>query len=466
MTNNTSTIKTLSQTIAVAITGLGLSVAVHSETLEEIYQQALINDHQFKAAQAAYAAGQENLAIGRAGLLPQAGVSYQYTRSELTIDPTDGGTGGEETTTSKVLSAELVQPLFDMAAWYNYRRGASLSNLAEAQFHLAEQDLIIRTAEAYFEALKAVDTLETAIAEESALGHQLEQTRQRFEVGLTAITEVHEAQAAYDSAVALRLTSEGNLGIAFEALEVITGHPYNQLAPIKDQFPVDKPVPADRHEWVEMAVENNYALNAASLSAEAAKRASRAQTSEHLPTISGRLAYGDTSSDSDSTLIDPAGDPRFFEGEETSVSVSISLPLFAGGGLSAQRRQAHQQYLQTREEFYQTQRDVVQDTRSLYLSVITSVASVKARAQAITSSRSALEATQAGYDVGTRDLVDVLNAQRSLYSAQRDYYDALYTYVLNSLRLKAAAGHLSGEDIANLNQWLDQQNPVSRDRLL
>ena len=461
MTNYTSMMKQLTRTITVTVAILGLSAAVHGETLEEIYQQALLNDHQFKAAQAAYAGGQENLAIGRAGLLPQIGASYQYSRSESTIEPMNGSPGEERTTTSKILGAELVQPLFDMAAWYNYRRGKSLSNLAEAQFHLAEQDLIIRTAEAYFEALKAVDNLETAIAEESALGHQLEQTKQRFEVGLTAITEVHEAQAAYDSSVALRLTTEGNLGIAFEALEVLTGRPYNQLAPIQDRFPVDKPVPADRHEWVELAVQNNFSLNAASLSAEAAKRAAKAQTSQHLPTVSGRLAYNDTSRDNDLIGVGVGGQP-LFEGEETSIGVTVSLPLFAGGGLSAQRRQAHQQYLQTQEEFYQAQRDVVQDTRSLYLSVVTSVASVKARQQAITSSRSALEATQAGYDVGTRDLVDVLNAQRSLYSAQRDYYDALYTYVLNSLRLKAAAGLLSGEDIASLNQWLDQQNPVTK----
>ncbi len=469
MTSHIFSRKRFRQTIALAITSFGLAMAAHGETLEQIYQQALLNDHEFKAAQAAFAAGQENLAIGRAGLLPQIGGTYVYSRRELTEDRTDGAGEEETTTTSKVLSAELRQPLFDLSAWYNYQRGDSLSSLAEAQFGAEKQDLIIRTAEAYFDALKAVDNLETAIAEESALSHQLEQTKQRFDVGLTAITEVHEAQAAYDTAVALRLTTEGNLGIAFEALEVLTGEPHDQLAPIRDNFPVDRPVPADRHEWVEMAVQNNYSLSAASFNAQAARQTSRAQTSEHLPTVYGQLGYSDTSTDSELAGL-PAGpdvglNSFIREGEETSVSVTVSLPLFTGGGTSARRRQAQQESLQAQEEFYQAQRDVVQSTRSLHLSVVTSVASVKARQQAITSSRSALEATQAGYDVGTRDLVDVLNAQRNLYSAQRDYYDALYTYVLNSLRLKAAAGTLSAEDIAALNQWLDPQNPVSKNKL-
>lgn len=443
----------VSRAFAVAIAALGFCVPAHSETLENIYQQAVLNDHQFKAAQAAYAGGQENRAIGRAGLLPQIGGSYRHSRVDF--EPAAANAGEYETTT-KELRAELNQPLFDLAAWHNYKRGDALSDQAAALFGAAQQDLIIRTAEAYFDALNAVDNLETAIAEEQALSHQLEQTRQRFEVGLTAITEVHEAQAAYDTAVALRLTTEGNLGIAFEALEVLTGAPYAQLAPIKDNFPVTPPEPADRHEWVEFALENNFSLAAASLSAKAARSTARARASDHLPTVTGQLAYADL--DGETTLTDD------FQriGEEKSISVILSVPLYYGGGISASRRQAQQQYQEAQEEFYQTQRDIVQATRSLHLSVVTSVASVKAREQAITSSRSALEATQAGYDVGTRDLVDVLNAQRSLFSAQRDYYDALYTYVLNSLRLKAVAGMLSAKDITDLNLWLDQQNPVRR----
>jgi outer membrane protein len=455
--------KHFTRTLVAAVTALGLCANAHSDTLIEIYQQALENDHQFQAAQAASAAGQQNLAIGRSRLLPQIGGSYQYARRELTQN--DGNGDAESTTTTKSLNAELTQPLFNLAAWYSYRRGDALADLAAAQFAQAKQNLIIRTAEAYFEALNAVDTLETAIAEESALEQQLEQTKQRFEVGLTAITEVHEAQAAYDSAVALRLLAEGDLGIAFEALEVITGRPHEQLAPLQDNFPVTKPEPADREEWVEAAAENNFALQAAALNARAAKRAARAQASEHLPTVSGRLAYSDTNSDREMATAGPGVGPGsnfLFEGEETSASIVLNVPLYSGGRISATRRQAHYQFLEARQEFFQAQRDVVQQTRSLYLSVVTSVATVKARQQAVTSSRSALEATKAGYDVGTRDLVDVLNAQRALYSAQRDYYDALYTYVLNSLRLKASAGMLSSEDVAELNQWLNPQNPVSQ----
>jgi outer membrane protein len=420
-----------------------------------MYLQALENDHSFKAAQANRDAGLENKNLGRAGLLPQieatAGVGQSRIDSNGTeAPPSEPGKFDVDQTNYGV---QLRQAIFDMSSWHQYTRGKALTNAAQAEFALAEQNLILRVANAYFDALKAVDNLATAKAEEAALARQLEQTKQRFAVGLTAITEVHEAQAVYDSSVADRLVASGRLGIAFEALEVITGKRTDSLNPLSAQFPVEAPKPAAREEWVNMARESNAALKLASFVKDAEEARAKSAKSEHLPKLSGALSYnGSETNRDDLTAEDQTG---------TSIRLDLSVPLYTGGRLSASRRQAYSQYLSAKEDYFRTQRDIVQETHSYHLAVLTSAATVKARKQAITSSRSALDATKAGYDVGTRDLVDVLNAQRNVFRAERDYSETLYTYVVASLRLKQAAGVLAAKDVNDLDQWLDPSKPVT-----
>ncbi|WP_018276896.1 TolC family outer membrane protein [Teredinibacter turnerae] len=440
----------------------GLTTSIQAATLEEIYQQALESDHTYKAAQANLDVGKESSKIGLAGLLPSVNATASYT--EQTTDSSgklDDGTDLDKSSvdgTTSGYQVTLRQPLFNMNSWYRYQNGRATSDIAEERFDIAEESLILRTATAYFDALQAVDNLSTAKAEENALSHQLEQTRQRFEVGLTAITEVHEAQAVFDSATAERLLAEGQLGISFEALEVLTGRPQSSLAPLKKDLPVASPVPAERTAWVEMALKNNNTLQVEKLNADAAKFNKKAATANHLPTVTFEAGYSDYTNEGYSQNFGQDGE---FDTQEQTIGVVLSVPIFNGGGTSASRRQAAKQYIAAREVMSQTQRDVIQQTRSRHLTVLTNVATVKARSQAIVSNQSALEATQAGYDVGTRDLVDVLNAQRNLYRAQRDYYDALYSYVLSTLELKQAAGTLSSEDVAELNQWLDTSRNVT-----
>ncbi len=439
-----------------------------AETLAEIYSLALESDHQLKADTAAYLAGKEALAQGRAGLLPQINAEGSYSESDEDSDSVrsfvfegevrSSATQGESDSETTSYSVSLTQPLFNMAAWFGYQQGKNLSNQAEAQFSADQQSLIIRVADAYFNVLRAIDNLETSIAEEKALSHQLEQTKQRFEVGLTAITDVHEAQAAYDSATATTLQARGNMGIAYEALEVLTGQPHSEVAPLKERFPVVSPEPAARHEWVAFALNNNYALKAAKFSAEAARQNAKVRASGHLPTLTGSLSYRDSDSDGTDTQ-----DLDFIsDSEATTVALSLQVPIYSGGRTSSQRRQAHQQFMQSQELYNKAQRDTIQNARSLHLTVTTDVAQVKARKQAITSNKSALEATQAGYEVGTRNLVDVLVAQRNLYQAQRNFDNARYDYVINMLRLKEVAGNLTPEDIQQMNQWLDSQQQVNR----
>ncbi len=451
-----------------ALLGIAWSSASHAETLAEIYQQALQNDHKFKAARAAYEAGRENEKIGLSGLLPQINgeVSWQETETnELGFEPgldeldmlTEEAVDRTTETTTSGYKVSLTQPLFDMGAWHSYQSGKLRRKVADAQLKTAQQALIIRTAEAYFDVLRAIDNFETARAEENANSHQLEQSQKRFEVGLTAITEVHETQAAYDNSLARRLLAEGNVGIKFEALEVITGQAYRSVSPLKPHFPISPPSPSNRKEWVDFATQNNFSLAAASLGAEVLRQIANQSKAAHYPKLTGNISYSDTNRDttrgSAITDIDTDG-PSF--------GVTLSIPLFAGGGISASRRQAANNYLEAKENYLQTQRDIIQQARSLHLTVLTDVATVKARKQAIKSNQSAVEATKAGYDVGTRDLVDVLVAQRSLYTAQSNYSDALYTYVLNTLKLKQVAGLLTEKDISELDAWLDPSRSQNR----
>lgn len=426
------------------------SQSVTAETLLDIYQQAQQNDHLFQSAKANLAAGLEDETINRAALLPQISAGAEYAESRKTNKITDSDQDGR----NQGYSINLNQNLINFRAWNTSSQGKALADLARAQYLKDQQDLILRTARAYFDALKAVDNLASANAEKESYSHQLEQTKQRFEVGLTAITEVHEAQARYDSGVANQLIAEGGLGIAFEALEVITGQSYTGLSPLKEGFPVEPPTPAQREPWEEEALKYNVDLKLAEHQRESADALAKAAKSEHYPVVTGALSYGNQRQDQ---FQNPAFDT---ESEGFTVGVNLQVPIFAGGGISATRRKAASQALSVKELYFQTRRAVVQTTRASHLRVITAAATVDARKQAILSNQSALEATQAGYDVGTRDLVDVLNAQRLLYIAQRDYFDALYAYVLATLELKQAAGTLTENDVVELNSWLDRSHSV------
>lgn len=450
----------------------GLSQA---DTLLEIYQQALDNDPELAAARAALEAGKESEKIGFSNLLPQidGSASYSQDDSETSSDSvfviggqvipsvSERDSDGDNTS----YSVTLRQPVFDMAAWYAYKQGKVDTDAAVVQFKADQQDFIVRVATAYFDVLRATDTLETALAEKRALESQLEQTRQRYEVGLTAITDVHEVQAQYDSAVAAVIAARGNLAIFYEALAVLTGEPTETVAPIESDFPVTNPVPTQRSEWVDFALTNNYSLQAAKLNAEFADLTAKARRSAHLPTLSATLSVRENDSSSDGVVRTPGQPPRNTtsdnESSVTSIGLNLNVPLYSGGRISAQRRQAYYQSMRAEDLFNLTKRQTIQLARSAHLAVETGVVRVEALRQAIVSAQSALEATQAGYEVGTRTLVDVLLAQRALYQAQNNYYDALYTYIIDTLTLKQAAGTLGPEDVVNLNKWLDEDHQIS-----
>jgi len=443
-----------------------------ADTLSEIYELALQNDPQLRSAHATYLAANENKALLRAGLLPSLIASGSYSESE-----DDGSVLGSDFTllTDAVTDTDttsyditLSQPLFDLPAWFGFQQGKALSEQAAAQFAAERQAQIVRVVDAYLNVLRASENLATSEAEEEAVGRQLEQTRERYEVGLLPITDVHEAQSAYDNTVVNTLESRGALGIAFEALGVLTGQTHQQLAGLKADFPITKPEPLAREEWVNFALANNYALKAAQLARDAAEFNAKAKKLEHVPKVTASFTYQDLDSDSFASgvstdfgsegggLADLSAPSSIDQATEVW-AISVQAPIFLGGSISAQRRQAGHQAVAAEEGARLVQRNTIQQARSQHLSVVTNAERVKARQQAVISAESALEATQAGYEVGTRNIVDVLIAQRAQFQAKRNYANARYDYIGSMLALMEVAGQLSPDEIYKFDAWL---NPV------
>jgi outer membrane protein len=428
-----------------------------ADSLTDIYESAVQNDPVLRAARANFNADRENKHIARGALLPQLSISGDYTQSELNDSSPIVGMGGLIDSDTTSYSASLNQAIFDMPSWYSFQSSKALSESARAQFSADQQALIIRVSSAYFDVLRAYDNLQTRDAEERAIQRQLEQTRERFEVGLLPVTDVHEAQAVFDDAAVNSLEARGALNIAFEGLAVLTGQDHQVLAGLMENFAATNPEPLSNQEWVDFAIGNNFQLKAAKLGKDAAYNNAKAALSARLPKISGRASYFDSDSDG-SRYAAP------FESQQDGHSfvVSVSMPIWMGGSVDAQRRQARQRSIASDEGYIASKRNTVQAARSSHQLVLTNTARVKARQQSITSADSALQATQAGYEVGTRNIVDVLVAQRTVYQAQRNYSNARYDYILSMMRLKEVAGQLSPEDIYQLNAWLDPQLTISK----
>ena len=450
---------------AIASTTLLMAPIALSESLLDIYEIALDNDAQLRAETAQYRADLELKTLALAPLLPQVstGVSRSMRDSENTrlsiIDFQDGNvviadqTTGSRTYTTRY-DISLSQTLFDLSAWFDWKAGSERSKQAEATLADAQQNLIVRVSEAYFGVLRAQDNLRAAKAQERALARQLEQTRQRFNVGLIAITDVYEAEARHDLAGVTRIVEENNVAVALERLSVLTGQQHGQLKLLSDEFTPELPTPTDRAAWVDFALENNYDLAAVRFAEEAARQNAKARQMGHAPRVSAQLSYSE--SDTTGTVTPPNAFnlPPNSEGEDESFQVRLDMPLYAGGSISANRRRAAEQFNAARENRINLTRNTITASRSLHMTLTSDVARVKARKQAIKSTQSALDATVAGYEVGTRNIVDVLNAQNAVFSARRDYANSRYDYVLNSMRLKENAGTLSPEDIVALEAFL------------
>ena len=431
---------------------LFISFNISSESLLDIYNEALENDPTYKAAEYSYLADKELKVQGRAALLPSITLSGStnwneyYQNKEL-----------QQQYNSFSSSARVTQPLFRLDTWFQYRQSKSLTDAAEADFAFEQQNLLVRTAELYFGVLRAIDNLNAAISEEKAIKKQLDQAKQRFEVGLSAITGVQEAQLAFDLSKASRIRTEGSLYSARESLNALIGREIFSLNELGDGLLIDLPTPSSKETWVELALENNYQLKAAYLRKKAAKSSARSVASNHLPKIDivGSQSESETNQfNYEGFNINGQGIPVPSVTGRRNYAIQLSMPLFQGGAVNSRRKQAYSQYERANENTLFTERRIIQEVRSQFSNVLTLVANVNAQKQAVISATSALEATQVGYRVGTRNVVDLLQAEKNLYSAEKNLANAKYDYILANLRLGLASGTITPADIVKINNLL------------
>ncbi|MBZ0071597.1 MAG: TolC family outer membrane protein [Gammaproteobacteria bacterium] len=432
-----------------ALTCAGLSGAAQADSLYEIYQLAQERDPTLRAAAAARDATLEVRPQSRAGLLPIIGLSGDVSRNSYEKrNPLPGET---DTTfsTNQSYGLNLTQPVFRWDRWVALDQADSLVTQAQAQFGAAEQDLMVRTAERYFAVLAAQDLVRLAGKEKESIGRQLEQAQQRFEVGLSAITDVQEAQARYDTTVADEIRAQNQLDSTREQLREIIGEPRENLDPVRDtDFRLVAPEPQAQQNWVDTALQQNPSLAAARAGSEAARQQIEIARSGHYPTLDANASY--TYQESNFGGVFP------LERNDGSIGLQLAVPLYQGGAVNSRTREARFRFDEAREQLDVTQRAIERQTRDAYRGVVTGISEVRAAEQARTSSTTALEAAETGFEVGTRTIVDVLDAQRALTLAELNLSQTRYDYLLNSLRLKQAAGTLAPADLEAMTGWLEQ----------
>jgi len=452
--------------LLICVAGLAISQAGFCETFMEIYQSALRSDPTLREADANRMAALEAKPQARASLLPQIVGDASYSNVETSgSNQTNSPRGGFFTSLFKASSnvkawdIQLRQTLFRWDQVVTLKQASKQVAQADINYKAAVQDLITRVAAAFFNVLAAEDTLRSEQASKKAIGRQLEQAKKRFEVGLIAITDVQEAQAGWDQAVAAEISAKRSLANQKEVLREITGeYPRNLSAPRKE-IPLNNPDPQDEDQWVEVALQQNLSLIASDIGVEISRDNVRLARTRYFPTIdlvvsrNKRISTGNLAT---SILPAPLGgaSPSDSNSRTDTIGFQLSMPIFTGGTTTSKLRQAVYLHRAAREQLERVARQTERETRDAYLGVISEISRVKALKQAQTSSQTALEATEAGFEVGTRTTVDVLNARQALFIAETNYLRSRYDYIINVLRLKQAAGTLNGEDIVEVDNWL------------
>ncbi len=427
-----------------------------STDLVEVYELAYASDPTLQAAEATRYSVAEGTVQARALLLPQVSGSYSWSNTDSESVQTSldvESTPSTRDADSRDLRLRLDQTIYDRSNYTRLAGARANTARAEADYDAAVDSLLLRTTEAYFNVLTAQDGLAFAVAQEKAVRRQLDQAEQRFEVGLSAITDVHEAQARADQSRASAILAENDVEDALQALEEIAGQPVTGLKRLRTDLNMGPPEPSVPDEWVQQAMSMSPSLRARELQLEGANHAVDTAKAGHYPTLSAFVTYSDNDTTGDRTFAGVPGSADSAD-ERTTIGVTLNVPIYAGGATQSGVRQAVYDREAAVDNVEAERRAVNRSIRNAYRAVIAGISEVQARKQALVSAQSALEATEAGFEVGTRTIVDVLLSQQTLFQAQRDDSQARHNLVLNRLRLNQAAGTIELEDLRKINQLL------------
>ncbi len=427
-----------------------LPLSAQAENLLQVYRDARAYDAQYAAARYALQAGQEKLPQGKALLLPTLGLSANLTDTRLQLDSDNQSLLPSYTRNfrSDGYALNLTQPIYRKQNFLQYDEAGYEVKQAEATFGQAAQDLIVRTAQAYFDVLAAQDTLTLVGAQKVAISEQLAQAKRNFEVGTATITDTHEAQARYDLVVAQEIAAQNDLQNKKSALQQLTGKEYAGLTPLRRNVKLSPPNPNDAQSWVDLAEKQSYPVQLQQATTEIANLEMKRNAAGHYPTLDFVASYGQT---------DQTGSSLTAVGSNVNqgvVGLQLEVPLYQGGAISSREREAAANYEQAKQNLENARRSAALAARQAYLGVVNGVAQVGALEQALVSSQSALDSNKLGYEVGVRINIDVLNAQQQLYSTERDLAVARYNTITTQLKLKAAAGSLGETDLEQINQAL------------
>ncbi len=429
-----------------AVAALFATGTAQAADLFGIYQEALAKDARYQAARAAYQAAQERLPQGRAGLLPQA--SFGYSRD---YNDVDNSLRGRDSYTSDQWNVTASQPLFRMQNFVAYEQAKIQVEQAESQFATATQDLIFRVSQSYFDILLARVNVELAGAQKKAIGEQLEQAKRNFEVGTATIVDTYEAQARFDLTNAQEIAAKNQLEIARRALQQIIGRFPDELQRARGQtFELFEPDPPRMEDWIAIGEKNSLELKTQQAAYDlATKEVDRARAG-HYPTVDLVASYTDASNVGTGVSATGTG----IDSKNTQVGVQVAVPIFEGFATQSRVREALSNQDRALQDLDNVRRTITQRVQSAYLNVTNGVARVKAFEQSMISSQAQLDSTKLGQEVGVRTQVDVLNAQQQLFIARRDYFQAVYDYVIAYLQLQQAAGVLTEEDVVAINKFL------------
>jgi outer membrane protein len=429
-----------------------LSASAGAADLLQIFREAQGSDAVYAGARATWAAAQEKLPQGRAGLLPQASISAstQYNDRNLQFrDPTLPRSNVPFNSNAVTLS--ISQPLYRKQNAVAYEEAKTQVEQADAQLAQSAQDLALRVAQAYFEVLLSQDNLAFSQAQKSAIGEQLEQAKRNFEVGVATITDTHDAQARYDLTTSQEIAARSDLEIKQRTLAQVIGRTAPLLAPLGQRFTMTSPQPSSIDPWVAEAFQTNLQVKIAEAGLTFASQEIARNRGAHLPTLDAFANYSEAGTGSG--IQGGVGN----DARSKIIGLQFAIPLYQGGLVSSRVREAIANEDRAKQDLENARRTAELNTRQAFLGVTSGTAQVKALETALISSQSSLDSTRLGQQVGVRTQVDVLNAQQQLYSARRDLAQSKYNYILSLLRLKAAVGRLAEDDIAAINQWLENK---------